>query len=220
MSNHYPSHWWSFAIAGCIFILCVMFIYWRIKRQSKESQSEYTPIDQAKPTELFTDLNTNNEETKNKIKTVPSSRRSSFAFKKLLRLNEDESLEDGFETTSHNKSVISIGGYHAKQTSRYQSFNIGPDEFSNFTQLSTYTPNATHNKDNEHRIATIKEMLSTHHQQQQHTNSKYSSLIGSYSVQTSSSSDNDEDNEDIEDSTDYDDNVQYQLLQQQTRILP
>ena len=93
-----------------------------------------------------------------------------------------ETLEDGFDATSHNQSVISIGGYHAKQSSRYQSFNIG-DEYNeyNFTQLSTYSPNAKHNKDNENRIATIKEMLSTQHQH---------SLC-------SSSTDNDEDIQDI-----------------------
>ena len=84
-TTHYPSHWWSFAIAGCIFVLCAMFIYWRIFRRNSSFQSQYTPIDQAKPTELYT--HTYPEQTKT---LTPSSRpSSSSAFKKILRLNED-----------------------------------------------------------------------------------------------------------------------------------
>lgn len=110
-----------------------------------------------------------------------------------------ESLEDGFDATSHNQSVISIGGYHAKQSSRYQSFNIGDEDNEyNFTQLSAYLPNAKHDKENENRIATIKEMLSTQH-------SNYSSLINSSHDETSSSSSSDN-NGDIEDNYHYDQN--------------
>lgn len=91
MATNYPSHWWSFAIAGCIFVLFILCIYWCITRRNRNSNSQYTPIDQA----IYNEENvTNIDRNKNinRNQSRPSSRRSSFAFKKLLRLNEDGML--------------------------------------------------------------------------------------------------------------------------------
>ena len=71
-----------------------------------------------------------------------------------------EAAEDGFEISSRNTSVVSIGSFHAKQSSQYQSFNI---HNPHFTQLSTYTPAANQHVINsdieqQERIQTMKEL--------------------------------------------------------------
>ena len=126
-----------------------------------------------------------------------------------------EPFEEGFDATGQNQSVISIGSYHAKQSSQYQSFNINDDNYYNFTQLSTYSPNIRYkqyknNINSENRIETMKEMLST---------PKYKKFIPTYSPQNSSQDDDDDD--------DYDDNEDSEETEEGTvntdsslRILP
>ena len=66
-------------------------------------------------------------------------------------------------------AVVSIGSFHAKQSSQYQSFNIHPHSAINkyyFHQSSSYTPftqqgvsaNINGDEDDDQRIEAIREM--------------------------------------------------------------
>eukprot|EP00483_Globobulimina_turgida_P010697 UN10718 len=138
MSTSYPSHWWSFAIAGLIFAFCIFIFYWKI-RNGKYKESQYIPVDESQTNEPFS------------INTPPMQSSNNSFFKKIFRFNEEQDLEEG--------SVISVGSYHAKQSSLYQSFNIVGNH--HFTQLSSYgsTPNRQRNNiNNNERVDTMKEM--------------------------------------------------------------
>eukprot|EP00484_Ammonia_sp_Unknown_P021666 CAMPEP_0197025528 /NCGR_PEP_ID=MMETSP1384-20130603/5831_1 /TAXON_ID=29189 /ORGANISM="Ammonia sp." /LENGTH=164 /DNA_ID=CAMNT_0042454065 /DNA_START=173 /DNA_END=667 /DNA_ORIENTATION=- len=112
---------------------------------------------------------------------TPSSHAHKDVLKRIFRLNEDETLEDGFEITRSNTSVVSIGTFHAKQSSQYQSFNLSADDSSQyqFTQLSTYSPHKQSSGNNtdidpEQRIETMKEMCQAFHDQNKHCMQTYS----------------------------------------------
>ena len=97
MSSHerYPTHWCSFAIAGCIFALCFILFYWKVIRRNRAISSQYTPIDEAKPTEFFN--NSYSEMTPNPVPSSPSipsssTTKSSAVFQKIFRLNENNGI--------------------------------------------------------------------------------------------------------------------------------
>eukprot|EP01084_Bolivina_argentea_P115820 205896_1 len=143
MSSSYPSHWWSFAIAGLILSSCIFIFYWKIIR----NESTYTKINDANPNELTT------------MKTPSMQSSTSAILKKMFRLDENMYIED----KKPNNLVIHIGNYHAEQTTLYQSF--GSNDFNDsyhFTQLESYTPEKETNKHCDKRIEAMKEMCQSH----------------------------------------------------------
>merc|ERR1719461_445653 len=162
MMRDYPSHWWSFAIAGCIFFLCIgifyrLYICHRQQQHSMDDDDEYLIVDDPQ-----------NETTKI-INTPPIESSNAAALKKLFRLNEHEDEmtmdEDGYtDINAKNTSIVSIGSFHQKQSSLYQSFNLHPrprptaNRKYYFHQLAAYNSANIDDDEDETRIEAMKEM--------------------------------------------------------------